>query len=343
MRQAFQCMIAGVGAAGILAVLSATPLVSDGAALRRSGLIHRPLQENRYSLTSGAIRNSEIRGRGPEQYVRDKLQLSAVHRLARGTNIPIGVIDSEIDERHPDLNGAVSDQYEPTGIKELPHAHGTGIAGAIAARQTLVGVAPGAHILGIRAFSGHAEEPTASASNILKGLDWAVNHNVRIVNMSFTGARDPLLDGALKGAYDKGVILIAAVGNAGPGAQPLFPAADPHVIAVTATDANNKLFPDANRGRHVAIAAPGVEILVPAPDSGYQLMTGTSIAAAHVSGVVALMLESNPKLTPAKVRKILLASAKRLGPSDRFGAGLVDPVRALEFAKPRGTEPSKEL
>jgi subtilisin family serine protease len=78
--------------------------------------------------------------------------------------------------------------------------------------------------------------------------------------MSFTGARDALLDGALKVAYDKGVILIAAVGNAGPGAQPLFPAADPDVIAVTATDANNKLFPDANRGRHIAIAAPGVEI-----------------------------------------------------------------------------------
>jgi subtilisin family serine protease len=334
MRQAFRFMFAGVNAAGVLIALIASPL-SDAGTLRRS--------EPRYSLTSSAIPNGELPVQAPEQYVRDKLQLSAVHRMARGTNVPIAVIDSEIDESHPDLNGAVSVQYEPTGIKELPHAHGTGIAGAIVSHQTLMGVAPGAHIMGVRVFSGRDDDPTATVPNILKGLDWAVNHNVRIVNMSFTGARDPLLDGALKVAYDKGVILIAAVGNAGPGAQPLFPAADPHVIAVTATDANNKLFPGANRGRHVAIAAPGVEILVPAPDSGYQLMTGTSIAAAHVSGVVALMLERNPKLTPAQVRKILSASAKHLGPSDQFGAGLVDPVRALELAKSRGTSPSKQL
>jgi subtilisin family serine protease len=70
-------------------------------------------------------------------------------------------------------------------------------------------------------------------------------------------------------------------------------------------------------------------------------MTGTSIAAAHVSGVVALMLERNPTLTPAQVRKILSAGAKRLGPSDEFGAGLVDPVRALKLAKSRRTSPSK--
>ncbi len=107
------------------------------------------------------------------------------------------------------------------------------------------------------------------------------------------------------------------------------------MIAVTATDIDDRLFSGANRGNHVAIAAPGVDILVPAPSGEYQVTTGTSVATAHISGVVALMLERNAKLTPAEVRKILAASAKRLGPSNQFGAGLVDPVRAIEMATPR--------
>ena len=77
---------------------------------------------------------------------------------------------------------------------------------------------------------------------------------------------------------------------------------------------------------------------MPAPAGEYQVTTGTSVATAHISGVVALMLERNAKLTPADVRKILAASAKRIGPSNQFGAGLVDPVRAIEMATPRSTQ-----
>ena len=133
-------------------------------------------------------------------------------------------------------------------------------------------------------------------------------------------------------------MLIAAAGNAGPRSPPLFPGADPNVIAVTATDVDDKLFEGANRGRYVAVAAPGVDILVPAPDGAYQLTTGTSVAAAEVSGVVALLLERNPRLTPADIRRILTGSAKRLGPGprdDNFGAGLVDPLKAIQSADPR--------
>ena len=96
------------------------------------------------------------------------------------------------------------------------------------------------------------------------------------------------------------MILIGASGNAGPKSPPLWPGADPNVIAVTATDSGDKVFRQANRGPYVSVASPGVEILAPAPQAGYQLSTGTSIATAHVSGVVALMLERDPTLTPLR-------------------------------------------
>jgi subtilisin family serine protease len=288
-----------------------------------------------YAMQETSVQSATSQQGDPGQYVPEKLRLLAAHRVVTGAGVPIGVIDSEIDVAHPDYRGAVASRYDATGVEDNPHPHGTGMAGAIVSRQRLLGVAPGARILAIRAFSTRASNTESTTYHILKGLDWAVSNNVRIVNMSFAGPRDPSLERALKAAYDKGIVLIAAAGNAGPRAPALFPAADPNVIAVTATDVDDRLFTGANRGNHVAIAAPGVDILVPAPAGEYQVTTGTSVATAHISGVVALMLERNPKLTPAEVRRILAASAKRLGPTNQFGAGLVNPIRAIEMATPR--------
>jgi subtilisin family serine protease len=96
------------------------------------------------------------------------------------------------------------------------------------------------------------------------------------------------------------------------------------------------LFTGANRGKYISVAAPGVDILVPAPEGEYQMTTGTSVAAAEVSGIVALLLERNPKLTPADIRRILTASAKQLAPGERdVGSGLIDPLQALQLADPR--------
>src|SRR5438034_6756044 len=212
------------------------------------------------------------------------------------------------------------------------------MAGAIASHRKLLGIAPGARLLAIRAFSSKAATAESTTFNILKGLDYAINNGVRIVNMSFAGPRDPTLERAFKVAHDKGVVLIAAAGNAGPKSPPLFPGADPNVIAVTATDVDDKLFTGANRGKYISVAAPGVDILVPAAEGEYQITTGTSVAAAEVSGIVALLLERNPKLTPADIRRILTLSAKRLSPGDRddnFGSGLIDPLQALQLADPR--------
>jgi subtilisin family serine protease len=212
------------------------------------------------------------------------------------------------------------------------------MAGAIASRQRLVGIAPNARLLAVHAFSSKAATAESTTFQILKGIDWSVVQGARVINMSFAGPRDPSLERALKAAYDRNVVLIAAAGNAGPKSPPLFPGADPNVIAVTAIDVDNKLFAGANRGRYVAVAAPGVDVRVPAPKDAYQLTTGTSVAAAEVSGVVALMLERNSKLKPAEVRKILTSTAMRLGTAtrdDNFGFGLVDPLRALQAAGPK--------
>jgi hypothetical protein len=272
------------------------------------------------------------------QYILKKLNISDVHRIVRGTNVPIAVIDSEIDAAHPDLQGVIVQRFSAAGAPEKPHAHGTGMAGAIASHQRLMGIAPGARLFAVHAFSTKAATPESTTYNILKGLDWAASQGVRIINMSFAGPKDPSLERALKAAYDKGIVLIAAAGNAGPKSPPLYPGADPYVIAVTATDVDDKIFSGANRGRYVSVSAPGVDILVPAPEGAYQLTTGTSVAAAEVSGIVALLLERNPRLTPADIRRILTTSAKRLAPGDRndeFGSGLVDPLKALQSADPR--------
>ncbi len=104
-----------------------------------------------------------------------------------------------------------------------------------------------------------------------------------------------------------------------PGAKspPLYPAADPNVIAVTATDSADRLFQGSNRGRHIAVAAPGVDVLTAVANGGYQVSTGTSFSAAQVSGTVALMLQHKGALTPDQVRATLLATAKDLGPTGR--------------------------
>jgi subtilisin family serine protease len=273
----------------------------------------------------------------PAQYAVAKLRLAEAHRFADGKDVLVALIDTAVDGSHPELAGVIAASHNEIGGNPRPDPHGTAMAGAIAAHGRLIGVAPRARLLAVRAFgTGPSEEATTFA--ILVGLDWAIEHGARIVNMSFAGPADPALQEALAKARKKGVVLIAAAGNAGPKSPPLYPAADPNVIAVTATDADDRLFAQANRGSHVALAAPGVDILAPAPDAAMQLATGTSIAAAHVSGIAALMIERKPALRPEEVRKILVSTAKRLGAKPRdndFGAGLADALDAVSALAPK--------
>lgn len=268
----------------------------------------------------------------PAQYAVAKLHVSEAHHLATGYHVVVAVIDSAIDTTQPELQGVIVGSFDAVGGTVKPDSHGTAMAGAIAAHGRLIGVAPRVTLLAVRAFGDTAKGEQATTFNVVKALDWAVAHGARVINMSFAGPQDPVLQAALAKAREKGAVLVAAAGNAGPRSPPLYPAADPNVIAVTATDANDKLFAKANRGSYIALAAPGVDVLVPAPDAGIQLTSGTSVAAAEVSGIVALMLERDRSLTPDQARIALMATAKQLGATPRdddFGAGLANAWQAV--------------
>ncbi len=281
-----------------------------------------------------AVKQEPTPNAGAEQYVVRKLHLLEAHRINSGDDVLVAVINSKIDSGHPDLAGVIAGEFDAVGTPTSAHSHGTAMAGAIAAHSKLLGVAPKVRLLAVRAFSGTGESAQSTTFSILKGLDWAASKNARIVNMSFAGPADVMLQEMLAKANARGMVLIAAVGNAGPRSPPLYPAASAGVIGVTATDAEDKLMPQANRGPQVALAAPGVEILAAAPDGGYQVTSGTSVAAAHASGVAALLLAAKPNLTPAQVRNSLTRSAHRIpGKRDEVGAGVID---ALAVINPTG-------
>jgi subtilisin family serine protease len=266
------------------------------------------------------------------QYTLAKLRIPEAHRLSTGAKVRVAVIDNGIDISHPEIAGVIADSFDATNSTEPPARHGTAMAGVIVAHARLMGIAPAARILAIRAFSASGTGDESTTLTIVRSIDWAVAHEARIINMSFAGPQDPEIARSLAAASRKGVVLVAAAGNAGPKSGPLYPAADPNVIAVTAIDSDDQLFAMSNRGRHIALSAPGVDIIGPAPGNTYQVSTGTSVAAAHVSGVVALLLELRPSLKPPAVRQILTSTAKDLGPKgrdDQFGAGLADAHRAI--------------
>ncbi len=272
----------------------------------------------------------------PAQYIVRKLDLAAVHRISQGNDVVVALIDSRVDLNQPDFAGRIVESYDAgCGPNGPPDPHGTGMAGAIASHVGLLGIAPEAKIMAICAFGGNGASVEATSANIIRGLDYAIAHNAKIVNMSFAGPQDPALAQELQVAREKGILIIAAAGNAGPKSPPLYPGADPNVLAVTATDAHDNLFSGANQGDYIAVAAPGVNVLVPAPNADVQYTTGTSVASANVSGVAALLLAEQPTRSPEDIRDILVQTAKHLGTegtNPQFGAGLVDPLKALKSA-----------
>jgi subtilisin family serine protease len=278
--------------------------------------------------------SSQSTSSGNVQFSLDRMNVAEAHRIATGNNVIVAVIDTGIDASHPELQGVIVESFDAIDAgPDAPLGHGTAMAGVIAASHQLRGIAPSARILSARAFGASKDGgPQATTFAIIRSMDWAVQRGARIFNLSFAGPQDRMLIRALDALGDSGTIMVAAAGNAGPEALPAWPAAHRNVIAVTATDQHDGLYAFANRGSYVFIAAPGVDILTTAPGGRYKLISGTSIAAAHVTGVIALMLERNPELDAAMVAQLLLQSSLDLGPKGmdaQFGVGLVDAFSAV--------------
>lgn len=299
------------------------------AVLQNQGIVRSAQPNYLFALEEDARRVAAAGNGDPAQYVLAKLQVEQAQQIATGANVLVAVIDSQIDIKHPDLGGSVVKSFNALNGEDRPQLHGTEMAGAIASHGKLLGVAPRVRLLAARAFDAHSN---GTSFAIYRSLQWAADNGARIVNMSFAGPADPMLHRILAAVAAKDIVLVAAAGNAGPQAAPLYPAADPSVIAVTATDADDHLFKMGNWGAYIALAAPGVDILALAPGDAFQITTGTSVAAAHVSATAALLLQHDPSLKPADVRSILMSTAKPIAITGRhagFDPGLVNAYKAL--------------
>nr|MCU0763885.1 S8 family serine peptidase [Hydrogenophaga sp.] len=204
--------------------------------------------------------------------------------------------------------------------------HGSAVAALLAgSAETLPGLLPYAQLYAADTFTRRKDgTPVSSASYVAEALNWLVMQRVQVINISIAGPDNALLQRAIAQAIERGVTVVASAGNDGPRARPVFPAAYPGVIAVTAVDARRRLYPQANRGRYVALAAPGVAVYAPTANGG-SYRTGTSFAAPFVTASAAVLRARGVDQAEAVLRG-LQRSAIDLGPRGRdplYGWGLL--------------------
>ena len=269
-----------------------------------------------------------------KRFSQTAAEINKAHKLASGRGIKVAVIDSGVDEEHPALLGAVRGKFD--ALDKAPvndTSHGTAVSLLIGGGDdSFKGAAPEVELYVARAFDKTKEgKHLNSAEAILTSLDWAFQQNVDIINMSFAGPENRFIRDALTNLMSTDVVLVAAAGNNGKKAPFAYPAAQPGVFAVTATDAKNRIYTKANRGPYVYIAAPGVDVLVADGSGDIQLRSGTSYGAAIFSGICALALEGKragdgKRIKLKEFRKSIELSSKDLGPPGRdpiFGNGLI--------------------
>ncbi len=244
-------------------------------------------------------------------------------------DVRIGVIDTSFDVGHPAFRSLKSVQGEFLGgERPSPYDwHGTAVLSLLAGnpRSGTPGLVPDATFLLASAFrsdvNGNASTDTV---RLLSALDWLDQLDVNIVNMSFSGPQDGAVGAAIERMSKKGVVFIAAAGNMGPTAAPSYPAAYPHVVAVTAVNRDGLNYKSANRGSYIDVSAPGVDVLTALPDAKQGYRTGTSFAVPFVTAIVAANVSGVRSVRTEK--DILgLVSTRDLGPPGPdpiYGAGL---------------------
>lgn len=266
------------------------------------------------------------------QYAPRRLGLAAAHEWSTGEGVDVAVIDTGMDVTHPELLGRVTvarnfvrqEQDLFTG-----DVHGTAMAGVIAAAtgngRGIVGTAPAARLRALKACwhrDGHSRQAVCTTYSLAQALDYSLSVPVDIVNLSLGGPRDPLLESLVRAALERGILVVAAASGEGD----TFPTAVDGVLGVEACDAEGELWNDHGRpARAAGLVAPGVEILTLAPQASYEFLSGHSLAAAHVTGIAALVLARRPGMAPAEVGRLLAGTATR----GETGEAIVNACRAL--------------
>jgi subtilisin family serine protease len=260
------------------------------------------------------------------------MRIDLAHRLATGKGVRIAVIDSGIDAQHPDLVRRVAfseNLATQTPGEPVDDIHGTAVAGVIAAQPDngigIVGIAPGVELYGLRACWPERRGSAASSCNsftLALALNEAIRRKVDIINLSLTGPGDPLLTRLIRVALERGILIVAADS----GKSDAFPARVPGVIAVgSAQDQTSK-------PAFSSLTAPGTAILTTLPQARYDFMSGSSFAAPHITGILALMREVRPSLTGPEALAVLKTAAL----DTQYG---VDACQALTHLRGSGSCP----
>jgi len=253
------------------------------------------------------------------------------HNSALGSGVQIAVLDTGADLEHPDLADRILGGVDLVNDDSQPlddNGHGSGVAGILAATENgegLVGTAPR---VGLWVVKMLRYDEQGSISDLVRGIEWAIDHGADIINMSLgTDEDNPALRDAVRAAHDRGILMTAAVGNTGD--RVLYPAAYPEVIAVASTDREDRRAWFSNQGPEVELAAPGTELVTTGQEGDYQVQNGTSFSVPYVTGTAALVMSAGVR-SPTDVRRRLRQSAEDLGLAlSAQGHGLVDAERAV--------------
>ncbi|KUP92880.1 S8 family serine peptidase [Tritonibacter horizontis] len=243
--------------------------------------------------------------------------------------VPVGLVDTVVDQSAPALNGVRVISRVFSEADSGAGRHGTDVASVLAGPGRLDGLTIYNAGVMTRTAGG---DLVAGADALIRALEWLASQNVRVVNMSLAGPPNKILRITIDAAANRGMILVASVGNFGPDAGAFYPAAFDQVIAATAVDAEAHIYRRAVRGPFVDVAAPGVDIFVPT-DQGGRFVTGTSFAAAFVTAKIAADPRISGAATSADVRTLLASTSEDLGPKgvDRtYGSGLLKGPRDCE-------------
>lgn len=255
--------------------------------------------------------------------------------VSTANGISVGLIDTGVDVLHPALHGThVELRYFVDNSRVLPEAHGTAIVSLLVSPE--FGALPGAQLYVACVFYEDRRGGSLSeAQDLVRALDWLMERRVPVINMSLSGPPNEVLRATIRRAVQAGHLIVAAVGNAGPASAPLYPAAYEGVIAVTAVDADQRVYRRANRGAYIELAAVGVDVLAAAP-GGLAPYSGTSFASPYVAALAAMEYRTLDPQKVHAVRETLRSSALDLGKPGRdevYGFGLARPRTVSTVAR----------